>query len=811
MRHCAYKNIVAKTLLVCGFLVVFSALCHGADYTIHVVEPAVTNHLILQDKPLPPVCKKTTAIELFACRGEYEPASFVVTASKPLAEVMIEVGPVSGPGQQWPEEAVDVRVVKDVYRGVLGVSGLIPLLLVHDESFLVARSAPTVANPDGLKTNEAGFLVDSGPPASGFTLNGELRDTSELLPVKIAKRKQFWITVHVPDHAYPGTYETTLRVVPQNAGPTELTLQIHVYPFALQPPMIEYSIYYPVKLVPEGSEDWRTGRWTNTAWITPEQYVLECENMLAHGLSNPNIYTGVIKKADETLDFSILEEVLALREKAGMGPGLPLYAMNGAAGPVARALTDQEKADHIRMVREVMAWGKHRGYPDIYWAAEDEAWGDWLASERDSLQAIKDGGGKVFVACSNDFLDLVGDRLQCPVLISSMPGYLKAVAAKYPPDQVLEHTAEIARHAGVDVMAKSAIYRKNIDSTHRAGNKIFTYMNPPAGVPLPELQRRSEGLGLWRVGFDGTMTWAYTHIKDEPLNQNMGWAKVMRVQGGVLDTLHWEGHREGVDDVRYLTTLLDAIARARGRFPGNPLIRQTEDWLDNIDVVDGNLDDIRREMARRTVALLDLGYRTLTTEQALATIDADQVQIIAFPELWRFKLVPVPEATMIGANALDADQGTREKWFDPGTDDSQWSPLQVGGGYTREAGGGWGNDPGFGWYRTELPLTAQGAKKKFKYLYFEACDEDTWGYLNGQQFFEHSFETTGLMPSVIWQVPFVAPLNDVKLHGNDLLVVRVRNSTDMGGIWKPVHLILSDQELNDQQVKALVTQKTTPE
>ena len=83
MRYGATKNIVAKTLLVCGFLVMFNPLCHGADYTIHVVEPAVTNHLILQDKPLPPVCKKTTAIELFACRGEYEPASFVVTASKP--------------------------------------------------------------------------------------------------------------------------------------------------------------------------------------------------------------------------------------------------------------------------------------------------------------------------------------------------------------------------------------------------------------------------------------------------------------------------------------------------------------------------------------------------------------------------------------------------------------------------------------------------------------------------------------------------------------------------------------------------------
>ena len=28
----------------------------GADYTVHIVTPAVNNHMILQDGPLPPVC-----------------------------------------------------------------------------------------------------------------------------------------------------------------------------------------------------------------------------------------------------------------------------------------------------------------------------------------------------------------------------------------------------------------------------------------------------------------------------------------------------------------------------------------------------------------------------------------------------------------------------------------------------------------------------------------------------------------------------------------------------------------------------------
>ena len=53
-------------------------------------------------------------------------------------------------------------------------------------------------------------------------------------------------------------------------------------------------------------------------------------------------------------------------------------------------------------------------------------------------------------------------------------------------------------------------------------------------------------------------------------------------------------------------------------------------------------------------------------------------------------------------------------------------------------------------------------------------------------------------------------LNKSKLRGDDLLAVRVRNTEGMGGVWKPVHLIVSDQKLNDQQVKALIEATTRP-
>jgi len=102
-------------------------------------------------------------------------------------------------------------------------------------------------------------------------------------------------------------------------------------------------------------------------------------------------------------------------------------------------------------------------------------------------------------------------------------------------------------------------------------------------------------------------------------------------------------------------------------------------------------------------------------------------------------------------------------------------------------------------------------KRKFKYLHFSACDEDAWVYLNGTKIFDHTLEETGLLSSEIWIAPFVVSLNDVKLRGDDLLAVRIRNTEGMGGIWKPVDLVLTDQKLTDQQVKALITVRMAKE
>ena len=127
-------------------------------------------------------------------------------------------------------------------------------------------------------------------------------------------------------------------------------------------------------------------------------------------------------------------------------------------------------------------------------------------------------------------------------------------------------------------------------------------------------------------------------------------------------------------------------------------------------------------------------------------------------------------------------------------------------------GVGWGRArPGIGWYRTKLPLTEQDTKRKFKYLHFQACDEEAWVYLNGRQLLEHSCKKMFLTPAQIWRKPFIVDLSGLDVSSSDLLTVRVRNVGGMGGIYRPVHLIVSDQELTKQHIEALSFSKTSSE
>ena len=233
------------------FLTIY--LIHGAlqatptnanGYNVHLVDPPVTNHVILTEDPLPPVCKPLQDVHLHGCRGQRLPLSFVVTTAQGLDHVLVTAALLRNDELQWNRSTIDIRIVKDYYRNtIFSHMAVMPSVLVHDDSFLAIEPAPTEKAPDRLAN------VTKGP----------LRDTDSLQPVDISSRRQFWVTIRIPDTAKVGQYHTTIIIAPANSGPTSFQLTVDVYPFDLLPPMLEYSIYYPAYLetgLPKTPEPW---------------------------------------------------------------------------------------------------------------------------------------------------------------------------------------------------------------------------------------------------------------------------------------------------------------------------------------------------------------------------------------------------------------------------------------------------------------------------------------------------------------------------------------------------------------------------
>ncbi len=611
-----------KQLLIIVGLVVALTGCAQA-YDIYIVDPPINKYQLLADEPLPATYQIGDTLDLMAAPGEYEPASFVVETNKPLVDVRVHCTLLQSEDAALPRDAVDVRLVEWWSIGTHGIGNVAtPWILVHDPEMITVleEMSPYYANlteEDYVLDTEGGIIPDWGNypetleefKALHATKNRvlkELIDAHTLRPVDIPKREQFWVTVHIPDDAVPGTYTGTLRIVPANAPAQKLKLKVWVPDIKLLPPREEYSIYYPTYLL-EPAQGFRDARDLH---VPDEQMLLEYKNMVEHGCLNPNVYEGPILDASGSLNFDLLERHTELRRLAGMrieGTGLYIVATGQFAsddiGQVMRSgdLTPEEYARSAEVTRQIVKWARDTGYGDVYFMGVDEVAGEVLRGERECWQAILDGGGKIFVACWPDFGELVGDLLD--------------VAVIQPPDSIRadrqQHTALaknvlLAPDEHVHWRPESLLvpeWQDIIRGVHERGKRIFMYMDPWGGWPLADDHRRVRGFGMWLSGMDGTMNMGYSGVRSDAgapspddasmlaNGVNTSLKMVVRARRGVLDTLAWEAYREAYDDSRYVATLLAAGG---------------EDWLNaqpQERITKGNLDELRRDVAREILRL----------------------------------------------------------------------------------------------------------------------------------------------------------------------------------------------------------------
>ena len=108
-----------------------------------------------------------------------------------------------------------------------------------------------------------------------------------------------------------------------------------------------------------------------------------------------------------------------------------------------------------------------------------------------------------------------------------------------------------------------------------SGDRLGFYYNTRRMGGRPEFSRLTWGFYAWNSPFKEQGVWAYHVFFGDPYDDTDGptgdlayaYPDPARNYAPTLPTLRWEGVREGIDDLRYLYTLEQALEAARGN-PG---------------------------------------------------------------------------------------------------------------------------------------------------------------------------------------------------------------------------------------------------
>ena len=486
---------------------------------------------------------------------------------------------------------MDIRVVKPWFQGASAWNDwkkqspndmrqvIVPELLLKDDS-LVDVDSRLQRNYVTIKTKAGSSRLWVNPPqlaaAEQIYQSVEdfpIYDAIDFQPFDLVagQAKQIWITLHVPDSIESGEYFGHVDVYLSDRQIGSLEMQATVHAFELPDPSLVYSVYYRAQLDEHKAS-------VGSEFKSSVQMRSELTDIAAHGVTSPTLYQRLVDRIG-------LEMSLQMRQLAGVNRGSLYYlgvqttaAFLGDSQPVAEASIN-------RATRFLAALANKYGYLGVSIYGRDEAEGPALVAQKRLWDAVHDAGGRVFVAGQTGAYDLVGGTLDTLVHFGK-PDYIEA------------------------------------DKWHFNGHQIFNYSNPQSGPENPYLFRLNYGFVLWANDYDGAMPYAYQHCfgscwndVDHPVYRDH--ALTYPTALGPIPTLAWEGFREAIDDVRYISVLEELVRRNSGvqsnvaverarRFLGDLKARlrieqiQGGKWNQDVDI---DLDAVRNAVVMHISAI----------------------------------------------------------------------------------------------------------------------------------------------------------------------------------------------------------------
>ncbi|MCQ2389578.1 MAG: hypothetical protein MJ138_07675 [Kiritimatiellae bacterium] len=520
-----------------------------------------------------------------AARDEYEPASVQFFPYQDEDKVEIVASDLVGKQGTIPASAIDFTVVKIWYQGGSAWYGYfhdndnpqpVPELILHDENlirvdddtkdYFVRYDTPGL-NGGYWQWMSARFEVTDYRFDGQALCTHMIHDADTIRPFALNKHefKQILATIHVPKGAAGGVYRGTITVKAKRGELAKIPMRLRVLPLDLPEPKTDYN---PDK------------GFYLCMYCSNSRFPKVNKNLAAHNAKNPMGFPSIstneadlAKQLQQAKEWGLnVSPCFSGIDGCGRATGFP-------ADEKTKAAMDKVRADYAaKMTAARKVFGEDfQAYS--YGQDEGPLWS--VKCERNNWRAAHEADLNTMVTSFNynEFL--------CDLDFFIQPG------------MPVESRAENVRK----------FHQMNPDGI------CGWYANPHCGPESPDYMRRVHGISAWKAGYDvsANYCWYRSNWNDfaVPYEPNMrGLIIVYATADDVIDTLAWEGVREGMDDIRYATLLKQTAFKAlKCRFSAPDayhLARAALAYVAHWDGYRGDPDTFRKECVNYILKMNDL-------------------------------------------------------------------------------------------------------------------------------------------------------------------------------------------------------------
>jgi hypothetical protein len=339
-------------------------------------------------------------------------------------------------------------------------------------------------------------------------------DAGSLQPVVLNENefKQFMVTLGIPKSARDGQYEGAITLTADGKAFGSVPMLVRVLPFELPLPRTYYDL---------DKEFFHNQSGARTMNPDIVRNLVNHNNLHLCGRPEINVFNPARVEEDVKLLKDLGVSFSALFRIATMA--------NLAVWSAQPALSQQRQLEVLKAKIDKTAelTKKLFGHTEFYSYGIDEGGPAVVRAQRAAWETAHEAGGKIQVSTH------ARSRL------------LYALDYMWQPGSPTDWRSEEAKR----------FHAMNPDSV------VGWYCDPHGGPENPDYARRLYGLQPYKAHYDavGNHAWwkpcQWNDIAQnfEPTYRNLNIVYLTR--GGVLDTLQWEGVREGLDDVRYATKM----------------------------------------------------------------------------------------------------------------------------------------------------------------------------------------------------------------------------------------------------------------